>query len=53
MCSRHVAHMIAEYEAARLDEDGEGKERHASRASERTTTDQTGLLAALRDRLAR
>jgi hypothetical protein len=53
MCNRHVAHMIADYEAARLDEDAEETDKSESRAAEQTTRNQSGLLTTLRSRLAR
>jgi len=53
MCNRHVAHMIADYEAARLDEDEEGNEDSESTEPEQTARDQTGLLATLKGRVAR
>jgi len=53
MCNRHVAHVIADYEAARRDEDGEENDGSESRNSERMANDQGGLLMTLRDRLAR
>ncbi|MDS0478141.1 hypothetical protein [Natrinema sp. 1APR25-10V2] len=53
MCNRHVAHMIADYEAARLDEDEEETNRSESRDAEQTTGNQSGLLVTLRSRLAR
>ncbi|SFG95630.1 hypothetical protein SAMN04488063_3407 [Halopelagius inordinatus] len=53
MCNRHVAHMIADYEAARLDEDEEESDKSESRDAEQPTGDQSGLLATLRRRLAR
>ena len=53
MCNRHVAHMIADYEAARLDEDMEATEGSKSRDAEQTARGQPGLLATLRSRLAR
>jgi len=53
MCNRHVAHMIADYEAARLEADEEETEGSESRDSEQTVRNQPGLLATLRSRLAR
>ena len=53
MCNRHVAHMIADYEAARLDEDAEETDKSESRAAEQTTRNQSGLLATFRSRVAR
>ncbi len=53
MCNRHVAHIIADYEAARLDEEEERTEESESRDGEQTTRAQPGLLATLRSRLAR
>lgn len=53
MCNRHVVHMIADYEAAKLDEDEEGTDRAESHDAEQTTRNQSGLLATLRSRLAR
>ncbi|WP_276249037.1 MULTISPECIES: hypothetical protein [unclassified Haladaptatus] len=52
MCNRHVTHMIADYEAARLEADEEegGLE---SRDREQAAREQPGVLAALRSRLAR
>ncbi|MDG5777142.1 hypothetical protein VB773_12475 [Haloarculaceae archaeon H-GB2-1] len=53
MCNRHVAHAIADYEAARLDADGEETEGSESNDSEQAVKDQPGLLATLRGRFAR
>ena len=53
MCNRHVAHMIADYEAARLDEEEEETDGPESRDAEQTTREQSGLLATLRSRFAR
>ncbi len=53
MCNRHVAHMIADYEAARLDADESGTEKsHRSDSVQRSRT-QPGLLATLKRRIAR
>lgn len=49
MCNRHVAHMIADYEAARLEADEESE----SRDAEQTAGEQPGLLTTLRSRLHR
>ncbi|MHB9286935.1 hypothetical protein ACKVMT_07820 [Halobacteriales archaeon Cl-PHB] len=53
MCNRHVAHMIADYEAARIEADEEEIESSKSRDSDQPAGDQPELLAALRSRLAR
>ncbi|WP_167768552.1 hypothetical protein [Haloarcula amylovorans] len=53
MCNRHAAHMIVDYEAARLDEDEEEPEGSESRNSKQTEKDQPELLATLKSRLAR
>ena len=53
MCNRHVAHMIADYEAARLEADEKEAEGQESRDSEQTAKVQPGLLVTLRSRLAR
>jgi hypothetical protein len=45
--------MIAEYEAARLDEDGVGTEGAESPDPEQTAMDQFGPLATIRSQLAR
>ncbi|WP_338730048.1 hypothetical protein [Haladaptatus sp. DJG-WS-42] len=53
MCDRHVAHLIAEYEAARLDADESGAEKPHRSDSDQTARPQPGLLAALKRRIAR
>ena len=53
MCNRHVAGMIADLEAARLEADEKETERQESRDSEQTAKVQSGLLMTLRSRLAR
>jgi hypothetical protein len=45
--------MIADYEAARLEESREGNDGPETRDSEQTATNQTGLLTTLRRRLTR
>ncbi|WP_458208640.1 hypothetical protein [Haladaptatus sp. NG-SE-30] len=52
MCNRHVAHMIADYEAARLEADEKEGESESS-DGEQTAREQLGVLAALRSRLVR
>ncbi len=49
MCNRHVAHMIAEYEAARLKE-AEGKTESTESGDSKHPT---GLLASFKARLVR
>ncbi len=51
MCNRHVAQVIAEYEAARLDGDAE-EEGEESSDETHPSTERTGLLAAVSARLA-
>jgi hypothetical protein len=56
MCNRHVADLIAEYEASRIDGDGElddGDAEPSSRAPSHADVDEAGLLATVRARLAR
>jgi hypothetical protein len=60
MCNRHVAQVVAEYEAARLDGDPEerreeGGEEGGEESSEEThpSAERSGLLAAVSARLAR
>jgi len=53
MCNRHGPHLIADYEAARLEADEEGTEEPDTRDTEQTARDQPELLATLRSRLAR
>lgn len=51
MCNRHVAHLIADYEAARRggdeESDGEGENRSASNDSDDASTDRDGVLASV------